>query len=545
MSLAVDRSPFTVGRRPSAVIVEFELKLVPWDCKFYTSMKKLILSSFFAIFALIIACNAPSETDEQPAATGEALAKVYCIGCHQYPEPDLLDKKTWEGYVLPRMGYFYGIYENDTIRNTLIEEGQGGVAVEQAKVFPAEPTLGKEIWEKIQAFYLENAPEALVMPEYPALEKDLKQFDVKPSPLRLSPPSSTMVHLLEEGLFVGDALTKKLYQFDRNLELQIAANVREGAVWLEEKSQEYFLTVMGSFSPTDAPSGFLISLPKDKNQRPKVLLKNLQRPVHSNTADFNGDGLEDIVVCEFAKWTGSLSWWENKGNDQYERRVLKDQPGAIKAYARDLDKDGDQDVIALFGQGNEGVFIFYNQGNGQFKEEQALAFHPSYGSSFFDLFDMEGDGDLDIIYTCGDNADYPPILKPYHGIRIFENKGKYQFEETFFYQLNGAYNAVPEDFDGDGDLDIAAISFFPDFQNRPEESFVYLENQGNFQMKASTFPEVNDGRWIVMESGDIDKDGDTDLILGALTFEVVPKLGYVQQWVEKGVPFVVLENDKR
>ena len=32
------------------------------------------------------------------------------------------------------------------------------------------------------------------------------------------------------------------------------------------------------------------------------------------------------------------------------------------------------------------------------------------------------------------------------------------------------------DFDEDGDLDVAAISFFPDFEKYPERSFIYFEN---------------------------------------------------------------------
>ncbi len=78
--------------------------------------------------------------------------------------------------------------------------------------------------------------------------------------------------------------------------------------------------------------------------------------------------------------------------------------------------------------------------------------------------------------------------------------------------MNDAYNAVVEDFDQDGDRDIAAISFFPDFKNSPEESFVYLENDGFNHFSPSTFEKVNKGRWIVMDASDYDKDGDTDLV---------------------------------
>jgi len=207
-----------------------------------------------------------------------------------------------------------------------------------------------------------------------------------------------------------------------------------------------------------------------------------------------------------------------------------------------MNNDGLPDVVALFGQGDEGIDIFFNKGKGAFSRERVIRFSPSNGSSYFNLHDLDMDGDLDIIYTAGDNADYEPLMKPFHGIYCFRNDGNNQFEQFFFYQLNGAYKAIPHDFDQDGDLDIAAISFFPDWENSPEESFVYLENQGELTFSASTFPEVNDGRWITMDAADYDKDGDMDLVLGSLAFEVVPKLGYVDRWVKNGIPFVILKN---
>jgi hypothetical protein len=211
----------------------------------------------------------------------------------------------------------------------------------------------------------------------------------------------------------------------------------------------------------------------------------------------------------------------------------------------DLNGDGLPDVVALFGQGDEGIFVYYNKGGGQFEEVRALRFPPSYGSSYFDLFDFNGDGHLDIVYTCGDNADFPPVSKPYHGIRIFQNDGRGNFTEALFLPLPGAYAAIPADFDLDGDLDIAAISFFPNFEKTPEAGFVFFENQGGMKFRALTFPQSHKGRWLVMDAGDWDADGDLDLVLGSMAFEVVPDGGEVKKWIKDGIPFVVLENKAR
>lgn len=201
--------------------------------------------------------------------------------------------------------------------------------------------------------------------------------------------------------------------------------------------------------------------------------------------------------------------------------------------------------MALFGQGDEGFFGYINKGVGQFEERLLLRFPPAYGSSSFRLFDFNADGHPDILYTCGDLADFPPLRKPYHGIRIFQNDGKANFKEVFFQPLQGAYGAVPADFDLDGDLDIAAISFFPDFQHAPQSGFVFFENQGGMKMKARTFPFSDKGRWLLMDAADFDTDGDLDLVLGSMAFEVVPDGGEVDKWVKNGIPFVVLENKAR
>jgi hypothetical protein len=49
-----------------------------------------------------------------------------------------------------------------------------------------------------------------------------------------------------------------------------------------------------------------------------------------------------------------------------------------------------------------------------------------------------------------------------------------------------------------------------------------------------------------MDVADYDTDGDLDIIIGALAFEVIPaNTGMVDKWVKNGIPFVVLENTIR
>jgi hypothetical protein len=484
------------------------------------------------------ACDSTvSKTDNE----AEQLAQIYCTSCHKMPDPAHLDKATWEEYVLPRMGYMLGIYPDATTRYKLIEQGPGGALVQEANIFPKEPVLETDKWEAIKAYFLSNAPIKLAV-EPQATAKPIEQFEIQIPDYQLSPPSTTLVQIASgEALYLGDAHTKGFYQFSPQLQLEKAANLREGIINLIQSPERFYLTVMGSFSPTDTPGGAIINLPKSQNESVQFLLQNLQRPVHTELGDLNGDQIMDILVCEFGKWTGGLSLFIGQAEGGFEKQWLRQKSGATKAYIRDLNGDRKQDIIALFAQGEEAIFIYFNQGDGTFKEVKVLEFEPSFGSSYFNLFDYNGDAFPDIIYTAGDNADYPPVMKPYHGIHIFENDGSNQFNEVFFYPLNGAYKAIPEDFDQDGDMDIAAISFFPNFQEE-EQGFIYLENQGKNNFTPYTLPENHLGRWITMDSGDLDGDGDDDLVLGSLAFEVVPKNGLEQTWKEKGIPFIVLWN---
>lgn len=470
------------------------------------------------------------------------MAKTYCSGCHLYPEPGLLPKALWRDVVLPQMGHQLGIYANDSVRAALLEKGPGGAAVLARAVFPEKPVIDLKIWRKITDFYLKNAPDTLTLPTYPPLAPELKNFRTRKPGLRLSPPSATLARFRPDGgLLLGDANTKRLYWINSTLDVEKAANLAEGIVDVQYDDRGMYVTIMGSFSPTDAPVGAVIFMP-DGSPQAQIMLENLQRPVHSAWADFNGDSLPDAVVCEYAKWTGCLAYWQQEPDGSFAKTVLRYRPGAIRSYIRDLNADGHLDIIALFGQGDEGIFRYINDGKGHFREETVLRFPPTYGSSAFRLTDVDGDGLEDIVYTCGDNADYKPILKPYHGIRIYTNDGKGGYVEKMFYPLHGAYDAIVADFDQDGDPDIAAIAFFPDFQHAPQAAFVLLDNQGNFRFQASTFPEVPEGRWMVLDAGDLEGDGDLDLVLGPLTFEVVPDGGEVQRWVQAGLPFLVLEN---
>src|SRR5687768_2552231 len=247
----------------------------------------------------------------------------------------------------------------------------------------------------------------------------------------------------------------------------------------------------------------------------KKIADTLPRPVQTIEEDLDGDQLADLLVCGFGHNTGSFFWFRNTGAGTYKKQILKDLPGAIKAYIMDYNKDGAKDILVLFAQGHEGISVFLNKENGNFTEISLLQFPAVNGSSYFEMTDLNKDGLPDILYTAGDNADFTSdVLKPYHGVYGFINNGNDQFAQAFFFPMHGCYKAMARDFDMDGDVDIAAISYFPSRQ-QPQESFIYLEQDKSLSFKPSLIREALQGNWLTMDAGDADGDGDEDVVIGS------------------------------
>jgi hypothetical protein len=201
----------------------------------------------------------------------------------------------------------------------------------------------------------------------------------------------------------------------------------------------------------------------------------------------------------------------------------------------------------LSGQEIESMQIFLGDGKGSFPNtRQVFRLPPCYGHTYFELADFNHDGRPDLVVCNGDNGDYESPPKPYHGIRIWLNQGKGNFEQKAFLPIHGVFRAMARDFDEDGDLDLAAVSFYPDYEKNPRESFVYLENQGDWKFQASTFRECISGRWMTMDTGDLDGDGDLDLVLGSMVRMPSKVPDFVKNiWETTGPSVLILKNTLR
>jgi hypothetical protein len=278
---------------------------------------------------------------------------------------------------------------------------------------------------------------------------------------------------------------------------------------------DILVACMGQLFPSNDKIGSVMILENDGKQNftPHTIVDHIARVTDVRAADFNGDGRLDLVVGEFGYDDGETRWMENLGNWQFRSHILQSLSGVIHTIPVDIDNDGDMDFVSLVSQEWEEIYVFENDGHGNFKSHLIWgSTNEDYGSSGIRLVDLNRDGKVDILYTNGDAFDYlPPRPRPWHSVQWLENKGNFKFEHHPIGLLPGASAAVAADFDGDGDLDVAAVSCYNFWEKPDSQSIVWFENDGkmNFtQHEISHAPT----HLISLEAADMNGDGKPDLV---------------------------------
>lgn len=483
-------------------------------------------------------CGTGRETGEE---RGEALARKYCTGCHAFPSPQLLTREVWERNVLPLMGAFADIYKDkDGVYKKMPPKMAAGVR--DAAIAHIRFEIPVEEWREIASYYANASPLQLDFPPQDLAAAPLDREVMTPRKRGKSFTGAVLYDEADQVLFQSAFRDSALYLYDNRLTLMDSLLHCRGVADVTKSGSSYLLTHIGSFQPGASPLGFVerISLKNGKIKREGRLCENLDRPVQTLEADMDNDGLPDLVVCEFGFMKGQLALFRNNGRS-YEKSAILPAAGAIKAVIEDVNADGLPDIRVLLAHDTEGLYLLENQGKGQFRKKEILAFPPSYGSSGFVLADMDGDGRKDIVYTCGDNADYSQILKPYHGVYIFRNTGT-GYEQVYFRHLNGCYKAMPLDINNDNRPDLAVISFFADYAKTPGEGMVILKNTGNHTFTAETDTSFSTlGRWICMDVKDLNRDGKPDIILGNMAAKPGNDTELMNKWIN-GPEFLVLRS---
>jgi len=249
-----------------------------------------LISIFFSVN---YSCNNKNKEADNSVAEGEKLARVHCISCHAFPEPALLDKKTWTMGVLPKMAelmYVEKYYDPNSASGTYGDMPAPG------ELFPYKK------WEEIVKYYTKAAPEKL--PErtdtLSPIQIGMKNFSAFSFYGRFPNPVTTLVYFdtVAKKIFFGDGNAGKVFVSNSSFNITDSFFSGPGATDIHP-GKVTSVVAIGSITPSDAPRGKLEIL--EKRGEPITIIGNLRRPVQATYADLNNDGF--VSAEEALKYT--------------------------------------------------------------------------------------------------------------------------------------------------------------------------------------------------------------------------------------------------
>jgi hypothetical protein len=475
-----------------------------------------------------------------PAATpaDEQHARTACTGCHAFPPADILPRSSWRDEIV-RMMFIR--------ENRLPPVGPPGLAYRNVQLPPD--------MQQALAYYESRAPDRLPLPEaWP---------DPAASPLRFTRSSMTMA-----GMPDTPAVSHvQLVDFDGDGRLDVlGTDMRQGVVFVGrpgpapsplttiasiphparvtladvdgDGTRDLLVGDMGEFFPADHTKGAVIWLRGlGSGKFGAFWLDGWPRVADVQSADFNGDGRNDLAVAAFGwRKTGMIAILENQSGGAaqpaFTSHTIDKRAGGITVLPIDLNGDKRTDFVTLLAQEHETVVAFINTGGFAFEQKVIYAApHPNWGSSGIQLVDLDGDRDVDVLFTHGDTFD-DGIVKPYHGIQWLENTGGYPFRDRRLASMPGVHSARAADLDGDGDMDVVAGALLAggaDVDEKTLPALAWLEQTDPGVFVRHTI-EMGTPRHASIDLGDVDDDGDIDIVAG--NFSVGPRAGgWVDVWI--------------
>ena len=245
--------------------------------------------------------------------------------------------------------------------------------------------------------------------------------------------------------------------------------------------------------------------------------------------DFNGDGKLDFVAAT-GGGTGQsrVSMFLGNGDGTFRTgpSQIYNQDGAASAvYAGDFNRDGKLDILVVF-EGNGGwapaqVYEFIGNGDGSFKSPQLL--FSNFGQMI--VADVNNDGHPDIIESAFDMSIDGTFVPAQFSIYLGQPDGSFALSETyqpypygsvipqFSYATSAAEHYAPMigDFNGDGNIDIAALQSVYTFPNSLSfVQFMLGNGDGTFTPSYTLYDFQKQG--VPDLAMDVDGDGRDDLV---------------------------------
>lgn len=237
--------------------------------------------------------------------------------------------------------------------------------------------------------------------------------------------------------------------------------------------------------------------------------------------DVNGDGLEDLYVCDAAGLPNRMYVQQQDGTlvDESVAAEVDWLEDTTSALLVDLDNDGDEDLVVAT---TLAVLVMENDGRGKFSLHGGMT--DVIAPTSICAADYDADGDLDL-YVCGYMRD-PNMWQggvavplPYHDAKnggrnaLMRNEGGFRFvnatRESGLDQDNNRFSfaAAWEDYDNDGDLDLYVANDFG-------RNNLYVNDDGRFKNIAATVGVEDVATGMSVSWGDCNRDGRMDLYVG-------------------------------